>query len=481
MDSANKEEALKALSIAKRHLNADPPNIATAKKLALKSVSLCETSEAMNLLERIRVMEEDSKRSRESPNGSTKPENAQPNATAGHSTSSEPFAGSEGVKHRTSHAEKGSSKGDSGSAAKRKNREDDEQRDYTPEQLAVVKRIRKCKVTEYYEILSLQKDCEEADVKKAYRKLALQLHPDKNGAPGADEAFKMVSKAFQVLSDPALRSAFDRDGGDPESRFGSGMRSTTAILFSILNGAVNPGMRSPFQANGSFEGEISPEDLFNMFFGGGGFGGPGFGGPGMQFGGSPFGGPVFTASFGPGGFTSTRTRVRRTGAGQTAGAHPAEEPRGPKSVFFQLLPIVMFLLLAFSNTLFDLLISAFSTPDPSYQFVKTTHYSLGRTTDGQFKVDYYVNPEQFTSHPIYAATNSEGERSSGLRQFEKGVEERWLNWKYSDCTRSKELVERKVENLHGIFGIGADWEKIKKLRAEPIPSCEELKAKNIRV
>lgn len=109
-------------------------------------------------------------------------------------------------------------------------------REYTTEMAAVVKRVRKCKVTEYYEILGLTKSCEENDVKRAYKKvcfdqayiffesltegmqLALQLHPDKNGAPGADEAFKsrtlfnlprcdadissVVSKAFQVLSDP---------------------------------------------------------------------------------------------------------------------------------------------------------------------------------------------------------------------------------------------------------------------------------------
>ncbi|KAG8854944.1 hypothetical protein FRB91_002922 [Serendipita sp. 411] len=462
MDTANKEEALKALSIAKRHLTADPPNIATAKKLALKSVSLCETSEAMNLLEKIRVLEEDSKYSRTTtPNGSAKPDSTQPNGSAGHSTSSEPFAGREGMKHRTTHTQDAPSVGGSSAASKGKSR-DDEKREYTPEQLAVVKRIRKCKVTEYYEILSLQKDCEEGEVKKAYRKLALQLHPDKNGAPGADEAFKMVSKAFQVLSDTSLRAAFDRDGGDPESRFGSGMRPTS-------------GMRSPFQSNGSFEGEISPEELFNMFFGGGGFGGPG-----MQFGGSPFGGPVFTASFGPGGFTSTRTRVRRTGPGQAGGTQQAEGPRGFKGVFLQLLPIIMFLLLAFSNTIFDLLSSAVSTPDPSYQFAESSHHSLARTTGGRFKVQYFVNPLQFTTHPM-STSDSGNARSPQLQRFEKGVEERWVNWKYSECVRSKEIVERQVENLRGIFGIGADWEKIDKLRKETIPSCEELRKKDIRI
>lgn len=49
-------------------------------------------------------------------------------------------------------------------------------------------RIKNCK--DYYEVLGVNKDCEEKDLKKSYRKLALQFHPDKNKAPGASEAFK---------------------------------------------------------------------------------------------------------------------------------------------------------------------------------------------------------------------------------------------------------------------------------------------------
>lgn len=77
----------------------------------------------------------------------------------------------------------------------------------------------------------------------------------------------MVSKAFQVLSDSNMRAAYDRHGADPESRF-SGMSSPSADTHSFGGNA--------------FEAEISPEELFNMFFGGAMGGGGGFGGPGER-------------------------------------------------------------------------------------------------------------------------------------------------------------------------------------------------------
>ena len=83
----------------------------------------------------------------------------------------------------------------------------------------------------------------------------------------------MVSKAFQILSDPQKRAAYDQHGDDPDSRF-SGMRRQEGFGPPGAGGFA-----------GGFEGELSPEDLFNMFFGGGGapaaFGG-GFGGPGGE-------------------------------------------------------------------------------------------------------------------------------------------------------------------------------------------------------
>jgi len=63
-------------------------------------------------------------------------------------------------------------------------------RPYTAEQKAAVDRVRKCQSTHYYAILDVEKEATADGIKKAYRRLALVMHPDKNGAPGADEAFK---------------------------------------------------------------------------------------------------------------------------------------------------------------------------------------------------------------------------------------------------------------------------------------------------
>ncbi len=55
---------------------------------------------------------------------------------------------------------------------------------------------------DYYEVLGLKKDATDADIKRAYRKLAAQYHPDVNHDPGAEEKFKEINEANEVLSDP---------------------------------------------------------------------------------------------------------------------------------------------------------------------------------------------------------------------------------------------------------------------------------------
>jgi DnaJ family protein B protein 12 len=81
----------------------------------------------------------------------------------------------------------------------------------------------------------------------------------------------VVSRAFQILSDPDKKAQYDRFGGDPDNRFSPGSASTASPFSGFA--------RSPGGGRGPmFEDEISPEELFNRFFGGG-----------MGMGGGPFG------------------------------------------------------------------------------------------------------------------------------------------------------------------------------------------------
>ena len=95
---------------------------------------------------------------------------------------------------------------------------------------------------DYYEVLGLGREASEEDLKKAFRRLALEYHPDRNKKEGASERFKEVSEAYQVLTDPTKRSQYDRFGHVDLGRNGGG-----------FNG---------------FEGFGGFGDIFDAFFGG---------------------------------------------------------------------------------------------------------------------------------------------------------------------------------------------------------------------
>ncbi|HWU32525.1 MAG TPA: molecular chaperone DnaJ, partial [Marmoricola sp.] len=76
-------------------------------------------------------------------------------------------------------------------------------------------------MTDPYEVLGVARDADDDTIKKAYRRLARQLHPDVNPDPAAQERFKEIGKAYEVLSDPEKRRMFDL-GGDPFARGGAG-------------------------------------------------------------------------------------------------------------------------------------------------------------------------------------------------------------------------------------------------------------------
>mmetsp|Transcript_18191 Transcript_18191/g.29583 ORF Transcript_18191/g.29583 Transcript_18191/m.29583 type:complete len:269 (-) Transcript_18191:39-845(-) len=108
---------------------------------------------------------------------------------------------------------------------------------------AEIRRIFSCK--DFYEILVVPRSCNENDLKKAYRKLAIKLHPDKCHLTGAEDAFKKVSTAFSCLNDSRQRSAYDVGGED----------------------AVKPGGGGH---SAGFRGDVDAEELFRAFCGGGG-------------------------------------------------------------------------------------------------------------------------------------------------------------------------------------------------------------------
>ncbi len=138
--------------------------------------------------------------------------------------------------------------------------------------------------TDPYSELGVKRDASDADIQKAFRKLAKELHPDQNkGNKASEERFKRVTAAYDFLKDSDKRKRFDRGEIDADGReiyrgFGGGTGG-------FGGGGSQPG-------GGRFEG-VDLEDIFDMFGGGagrrtGGFGG-GFGGSAGGFGGG-FGG-----------------------------------------------------------------------------------------------------------------------------------------------------------------------------------------------
>jgi molecular chaperone DnaJ len=101
---------------------------------------------------------------------------------------------------------------------------------------------------DYYEVLSVERTASDQELKSAYRKLAMQYHPDRNpDDPAAEEKFKQASEAYQVLSDPDKRAAYDRyghagvsNGGFDSSGF-SGMPDLGDIFGDIFGEVFNMG------------------------------------------------------------------------------------------------------------------------------------------------------------------------------------------------------------------------------------------------
>lgn len=131
---------------------------------------------------------------------------------------------------------------------------------------------------DYYDVLGVTKTASADEIKKAYRKKALEFHPDKNKAADAEAKFKEVNEAYEVLSDPKKKqtydqfghAAFDPTAGGGAGGFGgfSGARTGRSGPFTYTYTSSGG---NPFTGQGVEFDFSDPFDIFESFFGGGGF------------------------------------------------------------------------------------------------------------------------------------------------------------------------------------------------------------------
>jgi hypothetical protein len=265
MSEANKEEALKALRIGAEALRAGQRD--KAARFLEKSLSMFETAEARALLAQAR---------------------AAPAAGPGPGPGASPAGARAGG---------GARRRPAAAAARAPEPPPRDTRPYTAEQAAAVKRVKQCK--DLYQVLGLDRAAGAEEVKKAYKKMAMKLHPDKNSAPGADEAFKELARAFSVLSDPQKKAAYDQFGDESD------------------------GPQRQFTRR-HYQEDFDPADIFAQVFGAGFM---------------PQGGRVYT--FGPGGFRPAG------GAQQARGAQTDRQAQ--VSGLLQLLPLLLLLFMSMVN------------------------------------------------------------------------------------------------------------------------------------
>ena len=239
------------------------------------------------------------------------------------------------------------------------------------------------KIKDYYEILKISKSATQEEIKRAYKKQAIKFHPDKNKSKKAEECFKKISEAYQVLSNEEKRKFYDKYGTEEEFR---------------------EKYQSQYQ---NFEEDLDPFDIFDILFNG------------------------------PDGFQRRRQFRRNRTNTQYHNNHNHNTnnnnlhiQRNKYAVFIQFLPLIFLLLV---NILPDLLKSS-----PLYQFTNDSYYVTKRKTSRN-NVIYFVGDKFLKKYPKLKDVFDSG--------IEVEIEKNYLNYVAEKCEevlQTKQLLEYRI-------------------------------------
>eukprot|EP01084_Bolivina_argentea_P131401 231935_1 len=233
MSQMNRDGAMQCIDKAKQFIAQN--KLQKAEKFLNKSLRMCDTAEARRLLQSLQ---------KPPPSQSSQSQSSSSSASSSSSTlnGAPPQAAQSSANLNRESTANASTSSIGSQSSSRMTRD---------EEVTMVRKILRAR--DYYSTLGLSKggDIDEKQLKKKYRKLALKLHPDRNKSPGAEEAFKKLSKAYDCLRDKRKRQIYDQYGED------------------------SPQMRG--NNRGAQFQQMTPDDIIRMFFGGD-FGGGGRGG-----------------------------------------------------------------------------------------------------------------------------------------------------------------------------------------------------------
>jgi len=275
----------------------------------------------------------------------------------------------------------------------------------------------------------------------------------------------VVSRAFQILSDADKKAKYDRFGGDPDNRFSSSGAAQSSPFSGGFARSQGAGM------GGYYEDEISPEELFNRFFGGGGMGGFPFGkcseghtrtninffiggGLGQQ-------GFVFNMGGGPG------FRVHQMGGGvprrRPANSGQAEQNPSGLAALYQLLPLLLLFILPLLSSIF----SGSGSTGPSMRFdAAVKPHTMHRKTPN-YKIDYFINPGEV-----------DGWSAKKFHSLDTRAELDYVSNLQYQCEVETSRKRQAIQDATGFFF--TDERMLRAAREMQMPGCERLDQLRIR-